>query len=118
MNLYIHLTTDDLKAVAFVTVFIILFALAFGVHPFKRKPEFMSPKLWDASEYYIYLKHNIGKCVAMTQLNEVRPLIKKFLKHYRKGTDPEELQRYYSRLMNAITEKEKELNAQLQTAPV
>lgn len=114
MSLIIHFTIEELKTVAFVTVLIVLFAIALDAHPFRRKREFMSHKLWDASEYYIYLKHCIAKCVTGAHLNDVRPLVNKFQKYYRKVTDQEELQRYYSRLQEAINEKEKELNGQLQ----
>jgi hypothetical protein len=104
---------NDLPAhqVAFATIFIIV--LAFILKERKAKANSDPSDSWTARQYFMYLNSIIGTCRTLDQLNDVRPLVDNYLARYFGSISNDEMNKYYTRLMNAIREKENELTGTL-----
>ena len=116
MNHFEYLTTPEgMKATAFVTTVIILFAFSIGAYPFKIKKRFVlapaeNHSLLTAGDYFTFLSSIIRSSPTLEKLAETMPLIEGFYdKKYRVPISTVQLKRYYSRLLEVYCNREKEL---------
>lgn len=121
--------TIELQHLAIVVALVLGFAFLINLHPLKKKkrlvvadlytgpwqPEQKEPELWCASSYYSWLVANIETSENLEKLQELMPRIDGFYdKEFRVPISIKERQRYYSRLLEAYSKKE----IQLETIPV
>src|SRR5690242_4264743 len=106
MNYFEFLTTPEgLKATAFVSAFIILFAFSIGAHPFKSKKRLMlaageNENLWAAGDYFTFLSSLIRSAPTLEKLSETMLLIDGFFdKPFRVPISNYQLKSYYTRLL-------------------
>jgi len=115
MNFEFLLTPEGQKHVAVATALIIVFAFFFRAHPFKRKtrltltaPE--DQNLWVAGDYYTFLRANIQTCSTFVELEGLREAVEGiFYKKFRAPITQADRSRYYTRLMEAVTQRENTL---------
>lgn len=101
-------TKEFYNAVAIVTVLIIFLVLFF----FGRKD---SKHDWGMSRDYTCLKVLIQCCENSAQLHKFEADVDKFFEvHFDNDSDNKELHRYYSKLLEVISNKKTQLYGQLQ----
>jgi hypothetical protein len=101
-------TPEGQKVVAFVTVAIIALAFFFRLHPFKgnSKPHIPTAE-WTGSSYYIFLMAAIKTCTTYDQLEKTKRLVERFFNtRFSDKISGKERMGYYTRLHEALTEKE------------
>lgn len=119
MNFEFLLTPEGQKHVAVATALIIAFAFLFRVHPFKRKtrlaltaPE--DQNLWVAGDYYTFLRANIQTCSTWVELEQLREAVEAiFYKKFRAHISSTDRSRYYTKLMEALTARENEIESDM-----
>lgn len=120
MNFFEFLSTPDgQRTTAFVTTFIIGLAFVFGTHPFKKKKnrphkQPIGQALWVAGDYYTFLRADIMTCPTFVELEQLREAVEGiFYKKFRAPITQADRNRYYTRLMEAITQRENALEGEL-----
>lgn len=120
MNHFEFLTKPEvLKHVAICTALIIAFAFFFRIHPFKRKTRLAltaseDQNLWVAGDYYTFLRANIQTCSTFVELEGLREAVEGiFYKKFRVPITSADRSRYYTRLMEAVTQRENTLEGEL-----
>jgi hypothetical protein len=117
MNTEFYLTKEFYNTVACATVLVIFLVLFFFGNIFKPKPFHMSKAERKMSEGYIVLNTLIRCCETGEQLRKFEQSSDNYFdEHFQKDSENIELKRYYSRLREAISQKENELYGQFQEA--
>lgn len=107
---HFYQTKEFYQAVACVTVLIVFFVLFFFGNIFKPQPFHMSKAERKMSEGYIVLATLILCCETGDQLRRFEQSCENYFdEHFKDDSDNTELKRYYSRLREAISKREKEL---------
>lgn len=112
MNTF-YQSPEFLNVVARCTAALIAILFIVGLHPFKRKPakSVVPAAAWTAGTYYMYLRTLIKTCTTQDELIKLKGLVKGY--YYRQYVEPisdRARLNYYTRLHEAITEREALLN--------